>query len=87
LADGQDSFKGSDWATQFHPGMITGRFTHTDPHVDTANGIHVSLGDHTCNNSLEVNGSATGTQLNSLCGIQMNATATNQISTFLNSLV
>ena len=87
LKDGPDSFRPSDWATQFHPGMITGRFTHTDPHVDTVGGIQVNLGDHTCSNSLEVNAQGTGTQLNSLCGIQMNGAASSQISTFINSLV
>jgi hypothetical protein len=85
LGDGEDSFKASNWATKFNPGGFEG-MNQDDGSISTNGGVNVDLGDHACNNSLEVNGSATGAQLISLGLVQLNTTATNGISEFLNNL-
>jgi len=82
------SFQNCNWATHFTPGFNPGDGNPYIPSsVATASGVTGSTQEYTCHNYIDISGSATGTQINSLGGVQMNATASNQISTFLNSII
>lgn len=86
LDDPQFGFTATNWATSFFPGYSTGD-NYLPPQVYTAGGVTTSVTTYVCHQYMDIHGSATGTQIQSLGGTQMSASATNAISTFLNSIV
>ena len=86
LSDRYD-FKANDWATIFSPRFSPGFGPSLPPSVTTVSGVTGSAQDYTCHNYIDISASASGSVISSLGSVQVGATATNQISAFINSII